>query len=605
METTRYSDLMCDWLKDLGYDTCFFVAGGNNMHLLNSARSRFRCVPVVHEVSAAIAAEYYTVCSKGGRAFALVTAGPGITNAVTGVAGAWLESRELLVLGGQVKSIDLRSEGLRQRGIQEIDGKAILKPICKQSEPITDVISRRRFEQLVKSAFTGRKGPVFLEVCLDVQGRQVVTLDLEGREDGGDLVLDEDQVAPEISEEQLENLAQLLHDAERPVLLLGGGLDRVEAVRLWPLLDTSGIPIVTTWNGADRYPSDRPMWFGRSDTWGMRFANLIVQQADLLIAVGARLSLQQTGFNWESYAPAAKIIHVNNDPEELGKAHPLRRIPVEGDAAVVLEKLLERSRDRETEWMSFCSTVKTSCPLSEQSNSAQRSLDEASAKDFLNPFDFALDLSRLAGMTDIVVPCSSGGAFTVMMQAFLNRSGQRMVTNKALASMGYGLAGAIGAALAEPTERTILVEGDGGFAQNMQELATANLHNLNLKIFIFSNHGYASIRMTQRNHFGGSYIGCDVESGLGFPEWAGIAKAFGLHFLKLGPQFDSNRDFLSLWNLNGPVIFEVPIDPEQTYYPKISSMVKADGSMTSSPLHKMDPPLPDEVERSVLRFIEP
>lgn len=231
--------------------------------------------------------------------------------------------------------------------------------------------------------------------------------------------------------------------------------------------------------------------------------------------------------------------------------------------------------------------VRDQIPLSEEVNRY--------FPNFLNPYDFAMQLSDLCDSGDTVVPCSSGGGFTVMMQAFNQKQGQVIITNKGLASMGYGLAGAIGAGLADRSRRTVLVEGDGGFSQNLQELATVNVQNLNLKIFIFANNGYASIRMTQKNYFDGAYLGCDIESGLGFPDWQLLAKAFGIKSLTLSENFATNNDFLDEWNSDKACLFVVPIHPEQTYFPKISSQVTATGGMESAPLHKMSPPLADEV----------
>jgi acetolactate synthase-1/2/3 large subunit len=214
---------------------------------------------------------------------------------------------------------------------------------------------------------------------------------------------------------------------------------------------------------------------------------------------------------------------------------------------------------------------------------------------FIQPYIFSQTLARICNEYDTIIPCSSGGANTVMMQSFLNKTGQRFFNNKALASMGYGLAGAIGAALADKNRKTVLVEGDGGFAQNLQELATVSVQKLNLKMFILANNGYASIRMTQKNYFDGAYLGCDVESGLGFPDWPLLATAFGIKSQTLGEGFDEDARFLESWNSNDPYLYVVPIHPEQTYYPKITSQVTASGSMESAPLHKMSPPLTNVV----------
>jgi acetolactate synthase-1/2/3 large subunit len=217
----------------------------------------------------------------------------------------------------------------------------------------------------------------------------------------------------------------------------------------------------------------------------------------------------------------------------------------------------------------------------------------------VQPYDFAARLSSVCSVDDTVIPCSSGGANTVMMQSFLNKTGQYFFNNRALASMGYGLAGALGAAVARPERRTVLIEGDGGFAQNLQELGTVRVRQPNLKIFLFLNNGYASIRMTQVNYFGGQYLGCDTESGLGFPNWELLSKAFGVYCLELDDHFDSNPEFIKSWNDRSPTMYLVPIHAEQTYFPKISSRVAESGAMESAPLDEMSP----DVESSIIEKI--
>ena len=580
-----HADEMVIWLGELGYTHCFFVSGGNSMHLLNAARQRMVCIPVVHEVSAGIAAEYFNESNlSSGKAFVLVTAGPGLTNLVTALAGAYLESRELLVLGGQVKSSDLADKGLRQRGLQEVDGIAIASSVAKAVRRIEKPIAMSEFCELVQSGSTDRKGPVFLEVCLDAQGAPAQVDHVVAIADFETLLLKND-----VDVESFDNLIALLTKSKRPVLLVGGGISRGQFYSLIPEIERLGIPVMTTWNAADRLGANHDLYFGRPNTWGQRSSNLILQSADLVIAAGTRLGMQQTGFNWSQFVPYGDVVQVDIDRTELEKGHPEIALGICADAFSLLKRLFDKSLALPvwSEWVNLARKVRMQVPLSEPVN--------GSFDGFLNPFEFALSLSNLCGDSDTVVPCSSGGAFTVMMQAFNQRSGQVIITNKGLASMGYGLAGAIGAALADRSRRTVLVEGDGGFSQNLQELATVNVQNLNLKIFIFANNGYASIRMTQKNYFDGAYLGCDIESGLGFPDWQTLAKAFGIKSKILSEDFASDRDFLDAWSDAEPWLFVVPIHPEQTYFPKISSQVTATGSMESAPLHKMSPPLSEEL----------
>ena len=583
---TKYSEVLVGWLKEMGYTHCFFVAGGNIMHLLDGVRSEMECIPTVHEVAAGIATEYFNATEPEGRAFALVTAGPGLTNIVTALAGAYLESRELLVIGGQVKASDLASGGIRQRGIQEVDGVALAAPVSVAAQRFELPAPRAEIERLVRLGREGRPGPVFLEFCLDVQGAPV-----------DPAALGDTAPVTAVAEPIGADIASELAGSKRPVLLIGGGVSRTDAAAALPGLRRLGVPLMTTWNGIDRIAADEELWQGRPNTWGMRFSNVLLQQADVVVALGTRLGLQQTGFNWQQFAPQAKLIQVEIDPDELAKGHPRVDLPVSADAGATLRSLAVngKAEPQWQEWRAFCDEVRELLPLVEEVNA----LGEQS----IDPFQFTFDLSRLAAEDDLVVPCSSGGAFTVAMQTWMQKAGQHIVTDKGLASMGYGLSGAIGAAIAFPGRRTIHLEGDGGFAQNLQEMATVAVNALPIKTFLFANDGYASIRMTQRNYFDGHYLGCDSSSGLGSPDWPKLFESFGVPSITLAPGWSTSPTFLELFAGPGPAAFIVPIDPEQSYFPKISSRVTESGSMESNPLHLMTPELSDEVAMTVFPHI--
>lgn len=585
----KYSDLLAEWLKEMGYTHCFYVAGGNIMHLLASCNKHFRMVSVIHEVAAGIATEYFNESNASAKAFSLVTAGPGMTNLVTALAGAYLESRELLVIGGQVKTADLSRGKLRQRGIQEIDGVSIARPICSVAELIDEPITLNRFRQFTSTGGSGRKGPVFLEMPLDIQGRTVVREDLEMAAPPSEAAM------PLASDEVIEQLAQRVRKAQRPMLLIGGGVSRATAALMRDKFITMGLPVVTTWNGADRLEADHPNYFGRPNTWGQRYANLLMQQSDLLIALGTRLGMQQTGFNWQQFVPRGEVVQIDCDQSELSKGHPAVAWPIHADANQLLLALSGKPMGKHGEWLDYCRRVKVAVPLIEKNTTADA---------YISPYLFVEKLSRRCASTDVIIPCSSGGAFTVMMQIFAQKRGQKIITNKGLASMGYGLSGAIGAALANPECRTVLVEGDGGFAQNLQEIGTAAINNLNLKIFIFDDNGYASIRMTQKNYFGGNYIGCDIKSGLGLPDWEQLFKAYRVPAMRIGKDFEKQDEFAVLFDAEGPAAFLVSIDPEQTYFPKIMSRVTESGTMESNPLHLMSPDLPEEIQRDVMHYLE-
>jgi acetolactate synthase-1/2/3 large subunit len=603
----KYSDQFADWLVEEGYTHCFYVAGGNIMHILNSVRTRMTCVPFVHEVAAGMATEYFNESSdrRESRAFALVTAGPGLTNALTAMAGAYLESRELLVVGGQVKSSDLASGGLRQRGIQEIDGIALATPVTVRTLQIREPLDRPEVLIAIRRGSEPRKGPVFIDFCLDAQGAEAIAHPAECPRD--DLPTDGSVVglAPAVDRDVAADVVRLLAVSERPVVLFGGGLSRAAAAQCLPGLTSLGIPIATTWNAADRIDSVHPLYFGRPNTWGMRWANVLLQQADLVIALGTRLGLQQTGFNWQEFAPLANVVQVDIDEAELAKGHPVVDIKVRADAGTFLGALLADMSETDLRssratswaaWTSFGRRVSGMLPSADPANT--------NAPNYVDPFEFVQQLSRRLTPGDVIIPCSSGGAFTVMMQAFEQKAGQRIVTDKGLASMGHGLSGAIGASLAHREARTVLVEGDGGFAQNLQELGTVTAQRLNLKIFLFENAGYASIRMTQRSYFDGAYMGCDPSTGLGLPNWTKLFEAYDIPVVQLNADEPFDDLACAAMNAPGPAAFIVPIDPEQTFYPKINSKVTETGTMVSSPLHLMFPPLEPDIADIVMPYLK-
>ncbi|MCC6441351.1 MAG: thiamine pyrophosphate-binding protein [Rhodanobacteraceae bacterium] len=585
----KYSDQIADWLSALGYTHCFYVGGGNIMHLIESLSLRLDCRAVINEVAAGIAAEYFNETSRNGaRALALVTAGPGLTNIVTAIAGAFLESRELLVIGGQVKTADLARGTLRQRGIQEIDGVYIARPITVESLLLEEPLAMREFVELVQASRHARKGPVFIEIPLDVQARQVEPVPA----DNAAIAL---RPLPRITDQALDGVAARIRRATRPVLLLGGGVDRATAADLGARFAELGIPVATTWNAADRIDADHPVYVGRPNTWGQRSANLVLQQADLLVALGTRLGMQQTGFNWHQFVPVGEVIQIDLDRAELEKGHPRIAQGLCVDANDMLTRLARMELGDHAEWLAYARHVRDAVPAIEAVNST--------ADGYISPYRFVEHLSTLCRPDDIIVPCSSGGAFTVMMQTFRQKAGQTVVTNKGLASMGYGLSGAIGAAFANPGGRVMLVEGDGGFAQNLQEIGTAQINGLGLKIFLFDDGGYASIRATQRSYFKGRYVGCDRSTGLGLPDWEKLFAAWSVPVMTLDAGNMTDAELATRLDQPGMDAFVVKIDQEQTYFPKITSRITPSGAMESNPLHLMTPDLDADTFGSVARYL--
>ena len=588
----KYSDFVAKQLVELGYTHCFFLAGGNIMHLLESFSRCMECVPVAHENSGIIAAEYMNSLPGSAKALALVTAGPGITNSLTGIAGANLESRELLVIGGTVKTSDISSSNLRQRGIQEINGQDIVKPIAKFSERISEIKDGNYWLGVEKISSSDRKGVAFIEFPIDLQSKEVNFKVIKNINSTSENI--------NIYSEEINELHKLIRSSSRISFLIGGGCTKETAINLNNFSRNCNIPIFTTYNGADRIDSSDNNYFGRPNTWGQRYSNILIQQSDLVVVFGSRLGLQQTGFNFKEFIPLGKIVQIEIDSNELTKGHPHVELPICADVNSFCKGLFnifdnnlknEINKNQE-EWIKFCNIVKKELPLNEEFSPENGRI---------TPHSFFEILSESCPSDNIIVPCSSGGAFTCFYQMFNQKIGQDIRSNKSLASMGYGMAGAIGAAFSNRKRQVIHIEGDGGFVQNISALSTISHHNLNIKTFIINDGGYASIRMTQSNYFDGNYVGCDPQTGLFFPDWKLLFKSFKIDYEELINEKDLAR-IPYLISDDKPRVVVINIHPYQTYMPKISSRV-TDNGMESNPLHLMTPKLNNRVSSIVLKYI--
>lgn len=595
-DSVKYSDVLVEHLVELGYTHCFFLGGGNVMHLIESARTRMECVAVVHEVSAGIAAEFFNVAMReqGKKAVVFVTAGPGLTNLITAIGGAWLESRELLIIGGQARTEFLSRGTVRQIGHQEIDGVGITSPITKASVTIEKPMMFSQLKAYSDLSATGRKGPVFVELCLDVSATYVDPASLY------DLVQTETLERSYEPELPISSLIELWSKAQRPLLLVGQGLSYSVFQENYSTIEQLQLPTSTSWNAADYLDYNDPLYAGRPNTYGMRWANAAIQQCDLLIVVGARLGLQQTGFNWEEFAPLASVIHVDIDQLELEKSNPRTDLNILGDANEVFPALLSALKNTQhsvsTDWIEHIAFLKESLPVNEPEN--------AIFPDKANPFEFISELSELlSNGQNCLIPCSSGGSYTTVMQSFKQQRGQLLTNDKGLASMGYGLAGAIGTSIAFPNKNIVLVEGDGGFAQNLNEVGTVANRQLNLKMVVFDNGGYASIRLSQRAYFDGNYIGCDDSTGIGLPDWEGFFSAYGIPVAHVSGSIVNDSHVKGVLLNAGPGAVIVHIDKEQPFLPKLTSRIFPDGTMKSNPLHIMMPSLSPEIADQVFKYL--
>jgi acetolactate synthase-1/2/3 large subunit len=591
----RLADYVMQRVAEAGVGHVFMVPGGGAMHLNDALglRKDLAFVSTLHEQAAAIAAEAYARVTNN-LGVALVTTGPGGTNAITGLAGAWLESTPCLFISGQVKRADLKgSLGVRQLGPQEVDIVSIVTPITKYAVTVMDPLSIAcEIDKALHLARTGRPGPVWLDIPLDVQGAQIDPASLE-RYDAGSAEPLPDKVA-----DQIERTIELLNAAERPVLLVGNGVRLAGAGdALLRLVDALDIPVLATWMGADLLWETHPRYFGKPGTVASRGANYTLQNADLLLSIGARLDVPVTGFDRTQFARAAAVVVVDIDPTEINKLGAVVDLPVCVDAAAFISGVLERSGtiaavDR-TAWLERCTEWKSRYPviLPEYWERA----------DFVNTYAFSSVLADELDGDDLIIPGSSGVGIDTFWLAFAVKQGQRLFSTGGLGAMGFGLPASIGGCLASHRRRTISIDGDGGFQLNIQELETVVRLDLPIKFFVINNDGYASIRASQNNHFHGNLVGSDPSSGLTLPDLMKIGAAYGIATERITENAGLKAGIRAALDRPGPVLCEVMVAPDQAIGPRVSSVLRPDGSIVSRPLEDLWPFLDrDELRANML-----
>lgn len=521
-----------------------------------------------------------------------VTSGPGGSNAITGVHGAWTDSLGLIVISGQVKRATLvRSFNLplRQMGDQELDITPMVASITKYAVMVTDPTSIRfHLEQAIHLARTGRPGPVWLDVPMDVQGAMVDPESLRGFTP---------EPEPEISEAELIRLAQevleRLAQAERPAILAGSGV-RIGAAQddFLALAERLGIPVTTAFNAHDLLPGDHPLLCGRPGTIGERAGNFTVQNSDFLLVLACRLNIRQISYNWASFARNAYQVMVDLDPAELAKPTLRIDLPIQADVGRFLRRLLELAgppTPAHRGYLDWCRQRVARYPVV---------LPEYWAKPApINPYCFVEALFQQLAPGDITVT-GNASACIVPFQAARLKQGQRLYSNSGSASMGYDLPAALGAAVGAPGRRIICLAGDGSLQMNVQELATVAYHRLPIKLFVLNNRGYHSIRQTQEAYFPDSPIGYQPDNGVGFPRAEGLAQAYGLPFCRLTCHGDLREGLARVLAVEGPVLCEVLLDPDQAFSPKLASRRLPDGTMVSPALEDMAPFLSREELRA-------
>ncbi len=580
----RVADYLMSHLADIGIDHVFVLPGGGAMHLNDglACEPRITAVPCHHEQACGIAAEAWgRVAGKFG--VAMVTTGPGATNIITPVAGAWIESVPMLVISGQVKRADLLLDRpLRQGGVQEVDIVPIVRSITKYAVTVHDPATiRYHLERALHEMQDGRSGPVWLDIPLDVQAAQIDPAELTGH-------IPEEKALPNLGA-QIQRTLDLLATSERPLLLAGHGVRLAGAAkRFLALAESLDIPVATTWNALDLIPWAHPLCIGRPGVVALRAANFAVQNCDLLISIGCRLDNIITAYNPKGFARAARKIVVDVDPEEIAKLDMDIGLRLPIDAGAFIDSLATHTRsmlsaDR-PEWRHRFADWKRRYAVCE-------------GKPFVTEgpvshYHFVSALSDAAPPNTLVSTGSSGLGVEAFYTVFRNKPGQRVFLTSGLGAMGYGLPAAIGACLASNRRPMIAVESDGSLQLNLQELATLKAQNLPICLMIMNNGGYCSIRNTQRNYFQERYLGIDPASGLWLPDLEKIAAVYGLPYQRITDGLEIDTALSEALALPRPCLIDVRLIENETLAPKSAAIPQADGSMMSMPLEDMSPLLP-------------
>lgn len=628
----KISNYIAQRLVELGISQVFTVTGGGAMHLNDALghQEGLTCLYNHHEQACAIAAESYARI-KGQIAAVCVTTGPGGTNAITGVLGGWLDSIPMLILSGQVRyDTTARWSGveIRAMGDQEFDITKAVDCMTKYSEMVIDPMRIRYcLEKAVYLAYSGRPGPAWLDIPLNVQGAYVETdnligFDPEDYENGGDgwisasdAKITEDEsglgekrqiLPPKPDKNAVREVLLKIKDASRPVINAGNGIRIGQAHDAFMrVAEKLGVPVVTGWNSQDCIYDAHPLYTGRGGGMGDRPGNFAIQNSDLVLSLASRLSIRQVGYNFATWAREAYVIVNDIDPEELKKpsVHSDMRIHADvKDLLAVMEDLLDHEfmATREASlfkggtgiesltWNETCRMWKETYPVVLPKHYSQDDHKEVNIYAFIKELSSRLPENRITVV-------GNGSACVVGGHAYVIKPGQRFVSNSAVASMGYDLPAAIGISKADPGEDIILVTGDGSIQMNLQELQTIIHHRLPIKIFVINNGGYHSIRQTQKNYFGEPLVGIGDDSrDLSFPDMEKLSAAYGYPYVSARHNGEIDQALLHTLSVNGPVICEVFVSRDQNFEPKSAAKRLPDGTMVSPPLEDLSPFLSEE-----------
>ncbi len=585
----RVADYIAELLADKGIDTLFTVVGGGAMHLNDGFghNPKIKCIHNHHEQACSIAAEgYYRMSNK--LPAVCVTTGPGGTNAITGVLGAYLDSIPMLIISGQVKyEMTVASTGLdlRQLGDQEWDIVSTVNSMTKYAEMVVDANKIKYcIEKAIYLAMDGRPGPCWVDIPLDVQGAIIDTDDLI-EFDPKEL---ETNSVQEVTEDILENVIEKIKTAKRPVIYAGSAIRTNDAYDSFlNVINKLQIPVVNAWNATDSIEYDNPLCVGCGGSFGDRPANFAVQNSDLILSLGCRLSTRQVSFAYDSWARESYKIMVEIDPAEINKPTLNIDLPIQSDIKDFLEKFnayLEKEYSDYTfkneDWIKQCNIWKEKYPVCDKSKYEQ--------KEKINVYAFLDTLSDCMKENDKIVVAN--GAACACIHGYKLKKGQRLVVNSGVASMGYDLPAAIGACFGINQNDIICVCGDGSIQMNLQELQTIIHHKLPIKLFLINNDGYQSIRITQRSFFEQPFIGIGSDSGdISFPNMEKIAYAYGFKYNQCSDINKLKDTINNTLNTSEPIICEVFVDTAQSFEPKSASKKLPNGKMISAPLEDMKP----------------
>lgn len=600
----RLADYVADFLVAHGVTDCFSVVGGGAMHL-NDALGHKDGLTVTynhHEQACAIAAEAYARIDNR-IAAVCVTTGPGGTNALTGVLGGWLDSIPMFIISGQVRydttaryALQYTETPLRAMGDQEYDIVKSVTPMTKYATMIEDPLQiRYGLEKAWHLATTGRPGPVWIDIPVNYQGSYIETEDLTGYDPAEDDAL----LPPPVSQDLVHKVLYAISQAKRPVIHAGYGIRLSGAYDIFrSVIEKLNIPVVTYWNAIDLIEDAHPLYVGRAGNMGDRPGNWAIQNADLVIAIGTRISIRQVGYNWKTWARAAKVFMVDIDQAELKKPTLHVDMPIWADAKDFLTQLNSAiTQDpvfQNRIWLDACQNWKKNYPVVQP-----RQWEENGAT--ANVYAFVHYLSEQLPENSLTA-VSNGACCVVGHQAYVIKKGSRFANNSAVASMGYGLPAAIGTCISGGRAETICLEGDGSIMMNLQELQTIITNKLPIKIFLINNSGYHSIRITQSNLFSEHCkVGIGEESGdLSFPAFRKIADAFGFPYYEAHSNASMKETVDKVLALDGSVFCEIYTDTEQRWEPKSSTKRLEDGTLVSPPLEDLAPFLPREELKEIM-----